>query len=308
LKGTLIPLIMGIVFFRKKIKKKFSYSFNLNKKKFSNKLISTSKKFFLINILGQVLLQIDKISVYIFSLDMNSFGFYALGITVAGMVLTAVAPIQQYLFSKLPSIYDSKNILKSYEYFSKSFKIIYLILFLSIICFPIISPKVLSIWLEDLGNQYSLFFQVYIIFISYVLLSLLQLNVMYLQVTISPKKGIRVFYFSIISYLFISILAYFFNKYNPILILFSSYFIGYIYSKYILYFHLRKKNIFDEFIKLEFIFSVIALITVLQVINLEISYSDVIETIYNKWYLSFVTLFTISLFIVYRVQKMYKLI
>lgn len=306
--GTLIPLIIGIVFFRKKIKKKFSYSFNLKKKKFSNELIGISKKFFLINILGQVLLQIDKISVYIFSLDMNSFGFYALGITVAGMVLTAVAPIQQYLFSKLPSIYDSKNILKSYEYFSKSFKIIYLILFLSIMCFPIISPKVLSIWLEDLGSQYSLFFQVYIVFISYILLSLLQLNVMYLQVTISPKKGIRIICFSIVSYLFMSILAYFFNKYNPILILFSSYFIGYIYSKYILFIHLKKKNLLDEFIKLEFIFSGFVLISVLLVINLENLYSGVIENIYNQWYISFTTLFIISLFIVYRIQKKYKLI
>lgn len=296
------------LYFLKKIKKKFSYSLNLKKEKFSNELISISKKFFLINILGQMLLQIDKISVYLFSLDMNSFGFYALGITVAGMVLTAVAPIQQYLFSKLPSIYDSKNILKSYEYFSKSFKIIYLILFLSIMFFPIISPKVLSIWLEDLGSQYSLFFQVYIIFISYILLSLLQLNVMYLQVTISAKKGIRIICFSIVSYLFISILAYLFNKYNPTLILFSSYFIGYIYSKYILFIRLRKKDILDDFIKLEFVFSGFALITVLLVINLENSYSDVIVNIYNKWYLSFTTLFIISLFIVYRVQKKYKLI
>ena len=306
--GTLIPIFIGILFFRKKIKRNINYSINYNKKSLNKKLVELSKKFFLINVLGQVLLQVDKIFVFIFSIDMNKFGFYTLGLTIAGMVLAILAPMQQYLFSRLPLIHKLGKTKDSFIYFSNSFRTILILLFLTIFSYPILAPKLLSLWLGVVGESFDLFFQIYIILISYVILSLINFNVLYLQVTLSPSKGIRIILFSITSYILFSILFYSLDYYKPIYILLLSYLTGYIYSKFILVKQLDTFKVKDSFIRWEFIIIVFCLASLVITFINKNEYTTSITSFNNFWYLSKSMLFILAIALSYKLVIFYKLI
>lgn len=301
--GMFIPLGIGVVFFRKKIRDRLIYFMNLKVDNVNEKLIQVSKKFFLINVLGQVLLQMDKIIVYLFSLDMDSFGFYALGLTVAGLVLTATAPVYQFLFSKLPSIHNSYDTEGSFKYFNKFFKIIFLALFLIVTFFPIVGPKLLHLWLGDFAADFKLFLQVYIIFFAYVILSLLNLNVLYLQVTVSPTKAVKIIIFSIIVYAALSFVSYGLGYYNPLIILVSSYFLGYLYSKYILIKKLRAFDLKDDFINWEILMFILSIISLGNILFNKHLFEISLKTILNSWYLYASVIFIFTLIITLVIQK-----
>ena len=229
-----ISLAMGVVIFRLLVERDISQKINIDTRQWNSDFLGLAKKFFLINILGQILLQLDKILVFMFSLDMDGFGYYALGLTVAGIVLTAAAPLQQLLFSRIPSKDLHEGIIDSFKYFNNWYRVTTLILMLSTAIFPLVMPYLLPFWLGEIANSYDLFYSIYLVFLAYFFLTLMNLNIIYFQVKLNPDIANRILVVGIILYLIISIFAFVLDIYDPVLCLFIAFFGAYSYSRYVL--------------------------------------------------------------------------
>ena len=304
--GLLIPLLIGLVIYRFKIKNYLYYKINLKIGNLSNELIDISKKFFLINILGQLLLQLDKIVVYVFSVNMNSFGFYAVGLTIAGMVITAAAPIQQYLFSKLPNLANNVNKQHAYKYYNNSYRIIIVCALFVVALYPLISPIALGVLFGDVGGGEEFYNNIYKILVAYCMYVLINSKVIYLQVTNRPKKSVNILLMMIVIYLVVAMIIKNFWIYDPANILLFSYTTGYIYSVYLMLMETRKfngsfKNILYEIAILTLIFCIYTISKLSTGL-----YPDDNYDLRSTWYLIFTIVLVILLIFYYLYLKYNK--